>query len=53
MPNGSRGSSAKQVLASLNHPNIGAIYGFEDGGVHALVLEPTLVIRKHNRGVRY
>jgi serine/threonine protein kinase len=29
-----------QVLASLNHPNIGAIYGFEDGdGVHALVLE--------------
>ena len=36
-----------QVLASLNHPNIGAIYGFEDdAGVHALVLElvegPTL-----------
>jgi eukaryotic-like serine/threonine-protein kinase len=36
-----------QVLASLNHPNIAAIYGFEDsGGVHALVLElvegPTL-----------
>jgi serine/threonine protein kinase len=29
-----------QVLASLNHPNIGAIYGFEDiGDVHALVLE--------------
>jgi eukaryotic-like serine/threonine-protein kinase len=29
-----------QVLASLNHPNIGAIYGLEDsGGVHALVLE--------------
>ena len=28
------------VLASLNHPHIGAIYGFEDaGGVHALVLE--------------
>jgi serine/threonine-protein kinase len=28
------------VLASLNHPNIGAIYGFEDSGdVHALVLE--------------
>jgi len=28
------------VLASLNHPNIAAIYGFEDGGdVHALVLE--------------
>ena len=36
-----------QMLASLNHPNIGHIYGFEDGsGVHALVLElvpgPTL-----------
>src|SRR5262245_37986295 len=29
-----------QVLASLNHPNIGAIYGFEDSdGVPALVLE--------------
>jgi len=39
-----------QVLASLNHPNIGAIYGFEDSGaVHALVLElvegPTLADR--------
>ena len=36
-----------QVLASLNHPNIGAIYGLEDaGGVNGLVLElvegPTL-----------
>jgi eukaryotic-like serine/threonine-protein kinase len=36
-----------QVLASLNHPNVGGIYGFEDSGsVHALVLElvegPTL-----------
>jgi serine/threonine-protein kinase len=36
-----------QVLASLNHPNIAAIYGFDDGReVHALVLElvegPTL-----------
>jgi serine/threonine-protein kinase len=41
-----------QLLASLNHPNIGAIYGFEEGPaeagryVHALVLElvegPTL-----------
>jgi hypothetical protein len=36
-----------QVLASLNHPNIGAIYGLEDSdGVQALVLElvegPTL-----------
>jgi len=38
------------VLASLNHPNIAAIYGFEDGsGVHALVMElvdgPTLADR--------
>jgi serine/threonine-protein kinase len=29
-----------QVLAALNHPNIAAIYGFEEsGGVQALVLE--------------
>jgi serine/threonine protein kinase len=39
-----------QVLASLNHPNIAAIHGFEDGGdVQALVLElvegPTLADR--------
>lgn len=46
-----------QLLASLNHPNIGQIYGFEDsstssgqaGGQHALVLElvegPTLADR--------
>jgi eukaryotic-like serine/threonine-protein kinase len=39
-----------QVLASLNHPNIAQIYGFEDSGVtHALVLElvegPTLADR--------
>jgi len=39
-----------QVLASLNHPNIAAIYGFEDSAsVHALVLElvdgPTLADR--------
>jgi eukaryotic-like serine/threonine-protein kinase len=39
-----------QVLASLNHSNIGAIFGFEDtGGIHALVLElvegPTLADR--------
>src|SRR5262245_17213254 len=38
------------VLAALNHPNIGAIYGFEDSGeVHALALElvhgPTLADR--------
>ena len=39
-----------QVLASLNHPNIASIYGFEtDGGIEALVLElvegPTLADR--------
>ena len=39
-----------QLLAALNHPNIGAIYGFEDSdGVQALVLElvegPTLADR--------
>jgi Tol biopolymer transport system component/tRNA A-37 threonylcarbamoyl transferase component Bud32 len=39
-----------QVLASLNHPNIAAIYGFEESTrVHALVLElvegPTLADR--------
>src|SRR5487761_441110 len=39
-----------QVLASLNHPNIAAIYGFEDSGsTHALVMElvdgPTLADR--------
>jgi len=39
-----------QVLASLNHPHIGAIYGFEEsGGIQALVLElvegPTLADR--------
>ena len=39
-----------QVLASLNHPHIGAIYGFENSGdTHALVLEfvdgPTLADR--------
>lgn len=29
-----------QLLASLNHPNIAAIYGFEDASdVHALVME--------------
>src|SRR6266576_4036550 len=29
-----------QVLASLNHPHVAAIYGFEDSGeTHALVLE--------------
>jgi eukaryotic-like serine/threonine-protein kinase len=39
-----------QVLASLNHPHIAAIYGFEQSdGIHALVLElvegPTLADR--------
>jgi serine/threonine protein kinase len=38
-----------QVLASLNHPHIGHIYGFEDGAGHALILElvegPTLADR--------
>src|SRR5262249_20973663 len=39
-----------QVLASLDHPNIGAIYGLEDSeGIHALVLQlvegPTLADR--------
>ena len=39
-----------QVLAALDHPNIGAIHGFEDSdGVHALVLQlvegPTLADR--------
>src|SRR4051812_18159447 len=29
-----------RLLATLNHPHIGAIYGFEDrDGIHALVLE--------------
>jgi eukaryotic-like serine/threonine-protein kinase len=39
-----------RVLASLNHPNIASIYGFEDSGsTHALVMElvegPTLADR--------
>ncbi|MGA9885002.1 MAG: protein kinase [Candidatus Acidiferrales bacterium] len=39
-----------KLLASLNHPNIAAIYGFEDSGLtHALVMElvegPTLADR--------
>ena len=39
-----------QVLASLNHPNIAHLYGFEDAGsTHALVMElvdgPTLADR--------
>jgi eukaryotic-like serine/threonine-protein kinase len=42
-----------QILASLNHPNIGAIYGFEQSNhVHALILElidaPTLAERIAN-----
>src|SRR5688572_6355566 len=36
----SRFEREARVLATLNHPHIGAIYGFEDaGGVPALVLE--------------
>ena len=35
-----------QVLASLNHPHIGAIYGFEDSSeTHALVLDSSKVTR--------
>jgi serine/threonine protein kinase len=46
----SRFNREAQVLAALDHPNIGAIYGFEDAdGVHALVLRlvegPTLADR--------
>ena len=46
-----------QVLASLNHPNIAAIYGLEDsGGVRALVMElvegPTLAERIATRAGR-
>jgi eukaryotic-like serine/threonine-protein kinase len=45
-----RFSREAQLLASLNHPNIGAIYGLEESaGLHALVLElvdgPTLADR--------
>jgi serine/threonine protein kinase/Tol biopolymer transport system component len=46
-----------QVLASLNHPNIAAIYGFEEvGDVHALILElvegPTLADRIDRESIR-
>ena len=38
-----------QILAALNHPHIAAIYGFEDSGTPALVMElvegPTLADR--------
>src|ERR1700758_3315824 len=45
-----------QVLASLNHPNIAAIYGLEEsGGVRALVMElvdgPTLAERIGGRAM--
>ena len=44
------------VLASMNHPNVAAIYGFEDAdGVYALVMElvdgPTLAERIHGRAM--
>jgi serine/threonine protein kinase len=53
----SRFTREAQVLASLNHSNIGAIYGFEDSGsVHALVLElvegPTLAEMQDGSAVR-
>jgi serine/threonine-protein kinase len=39
-----------RVLAALNHPNIGAIYGFEDGeGLRGLVLELVDGITLHER----
>ena len=46
----SRFEREAKVLASLNHPNIGSIFGFEESdGIHALVLElvegPTLADR--------
>ena len=45
-----RGGIEAELLATLNHPNIAHIYGFEDaGGVRALVMElvegPTLAER--------
>src|SRR5579862_7475063 len=45
-----------QMLASLNHPNIGSIYGFEDSaGAHALVMElvegPNLADRIKNGAI--
>ena len=41
-----RFSREAQVLASLNHPNIAAIYGLEDSGdVRALVMELVDVIK--------
>ena len=50
-----RFSREAQVLASLNHPNIAAIYGLEDAdGTKALVLElvegPTLEERLRAQG---
>jgi serine/threonine protein kinase/Tol biopolymer transport system component len=46
-----------KLLAALNHPNIGAIYGMEESdGISALVLElvqgPTLADRSKNRALR-
>jgi serine/threonine protein kinase len=51
----SRFEREARLLASLNHPHIGAIYGFEESdGIRALVLElvegPTLDAA-HDRGI--
>ena len=52
----SRFEREAKLLASLNHPNIASIHGFEDeGGVKALVLElvegPTLAERIEQRAI--
>ncbi len=42
-----------QVLASLNHPNIAGIYGFEDSsGAHALVMELVEGLTRADRIIR-
>ena len=39
-----------KVLASLNHPNIGAVHGLEESGaIKGLVEGPTLTERMHRR----
>ena len=39
-----------RVLASLNHPNIGAIYGFEDGGLVLELVEGETLAERVQRG---